>query len=64
MLASAWLLLWFAIFFVCIASFMRFWEEPHLAQRYGSAYLDYRGTFRVDSENLSLDAGECWLAVR
>jgi protein-S-isoprenylcysteine O-methyltransferase Ste14 len=42
-LASGWLLLWFAIFFVCIASFIRLWEEPHLAQRYGSAYLDYRG---------------------
>ncbi|MDT5143854.1 MAG: hypothetical protein QOI79_3217, partial [Mycobacterium sp.] len=22
---------------------IRFWEEPHLAERYGSAYLDYRG---------------------
>jgi protein-S-isoprenylcysteine O-methyltransferase Ste14 len=21
---------------------IRFWEEPHLAQRYGSEYLDYR----------------------
>lgn len=43
--AVAWsggLLLWFAIFFACIASFIRFWEEPHLAQRYGADYLDYR----------------------
>ncbi|HZC92621.1 MAG TPA: isoprenylcysteine carboxylmethyltransferase family protein [Mycobacterium sp.] len=41
-LASGWLLLWFAIFFAGIANVIRFWEEPHLAQRYGSAYLDYR----------------------
>jgi protein-S-isoprenylcysteine O-methyltransferase Ste14 len=40
--ASGWLLLWFAIFFVCIASVIRFWEEPHLAQRYGSDYVNYR----------------------
>jgi protein-S-isoprenylcysteine O-methyltransferase Ste14 len=40
--ASGWLLLWFAIFFACIATFIRFWEEPHLAQRYGSDYLNYR----------------------
>jgi protein-S-isoprenylcysteine O-methyltransferase Ste14 len=39
---SGWLLLWFAIFFSCIASFIRFWEEPHLGQRYGGEYLDYR----------------------
>jgi protein-S-isoprenylcysteine O-methyltransferase Ste14 len=40
--ASGWLLLWFAVFFACIASFIRFWEEPHLARRYGSDYLNYR----------------------
>jgi protein-S-isoprenylcysteine O-methyltransferase Ste14 len=40
--ASGWLLLWFAIFFACLATFIRFWEEPHLAQRYGSEYVDYR----------------------
>jgi protein-S-isoprenylcysteine O-methyltransferase Ste14 len=40
--ASGWLLLWFAIFFVCLATFIRFWEEPHLAQRYGSDYVNYR----------------------
>lgn len=42
-LDSGKLLVWFAVFFACIASFIRFWEEPHLAERYGSAYLDYRG---------------------
>jgi protein-S-isoprenylcysteine O-methyltransferase Ste14 len=40
--ASVWLLLWFAIFFACLATLIRFWEEPHLAQRYGSEYLGYR----------------------
>jgi protein-S-isoprenylcysteine O-methyltransferase Ste14 len=40
--ASGWLLLWFAIFFACIASAIRFWEEPHLARRYGNDYLVYR----------------------
>ena len=42
-LASGWLLLWFAIFLTVQAIVIRFWEEPHLAQRYGSAYLDYQG---------------------
>jgi protein-S-isoprenylcysteine O-methyltransferase Ste14 len=41
-LASGRLLVWFAVFCACIAGVIRFWEEPHLAQRYGSAYLDYR----------------------
>jgi protein-S-isoprenylcysteine O-methyltransferase Ste14 len=40
--ASGWLLLWFAIFFACLATFIRFWEEPHLAQRYGGYYVNYR----------------------
>ena len=40
--ASGWLLLWFAIFFACLATFIPFWEEPHLAQRYGSDYVNYR----------------------
>ncbi|HEY9303520.1 MAG TPA: isoprenylcysteine carboxylmethyltransferase family protein [Mycobacterium sp.] len=40
--ASGGLLLWFAIFFACLATFIRFWEEPHLAQRYGSEYVNYR----------------------
>jgi len=40
--ASGWLLLWFAIFFACLATFIRFWEEPHLVQRYGSEYVNYR----------------------
>jgi protein-S-isoprenylcysteine O-methyltransferase Ste14 len=39
---SGWLLGWFAIFFVCLATFIRFWEEPHLAARYGSDYVNYR----------------------
>ena len=39
---SGWLLGWFAIFFVCLATFIRFWEEPHLAQRYGTEYVNYR----------------------
>jgi protein-S-isoprenylcysteine O-methyltransferase Ste14 len=40
--ASGWLLLWFAIFLTFQAIAIRFWEEPHLAQRYGSDYLNYR----------------------
>jgi len=40
--ASGWLLLWFAIFLAGIASLIRFWEEPHLVERYGSSYVDYR----------------------
>jgi protein-S-isoprenylcysteine O-methyltransferase Ste14 len=40
--ASGGLLLWFAIFLTIMLIAIRFWEEPHLAQRYGSEYLDYR----------------------
>jgi protein-S-isoprenylcysteine O-methyltransferase Ste14 len=40
--ASSSLLVWFAIFFACLASFIRFWEEPHLVERYGAEYRDYR----------------------
>jgi len=40
--ASGSLLLWFAIFLTLQEVAIRFWEEPHLAQRYGSEYLDYR----------------------
>lgn len=40
--ASGWLLLWSAIFFAFLATFIRFWEEPHLVHRYGSEYVDYR----------------------
>lgn len=40
--ASSWLLLWFAIFFAGIASVIRFWEEPHLVERYGNSYVNYR----------------------
>lgn len=37
------LLLWFAIFFTFQAIAIRFWEEPHLIERYGGEYVDYRG---------------------
>jgi protein-S-isoprenylcysteine O-methyltransferase Ste14 len=40
--ASGSLLVWFAIFLTLQEIAIRFWEEPHLAQRYGSEYLDYR----------------------
>jgi protein-S-isoprenylcysteine O-methyltransferase Ste14 len=40
--ASGGLLLWFAIFLTFQLIAIRFWEEPHLAQRYGSDYLIYR----------------------
>ncbi|HZU47889.1 MAG TPA: isoprenylcysteine carboxylmethyltransferase family protein [Mycobacterium sp.] len=40
--ASAWPLAWFATFLVFQATAIRFWEEPHLAERYGSEYLEYR----------------------
>jgi protein-S-isoprenylcysteine O-methyltransferase Ste14 len=40
--ASVGLLAWFAVFFGCLATVIRFWEEPHLAQRYGSEYVNYR----------------------
>lgn len=40
--ASGWLLGWFAIFFALLATSIRFWEEPHLAQRYGAEYVEYR----------------------
>jgi protein-S-isoprenylcysteine O-methyltransferase Ste14 len=40
--ASGWLLLWCAIFFAALATFIRFWEEPHLTQRYGGEYVVYR----------------------
>jgi protein-S-isoprenylcysteine O-methyltransferase Ste14 len=36
------LLLWFAIFLTLQEIAIRVWEEPHLAQRYGGAYLNYR----------------------
>jgi protein-S-isoprenylcysteine O-methyltransferase Ste14 len=40
--ASGWLLLWFAIFFTLLATVIRFWEEPHLARRFGAEYIRYR----------------------
>ncbi|MCW2662262.1 MAG: RemK protein [Mycobacterium sp.] len=40
--ASGSLLVWFAIFLTFQATAIRFWEEPHLTQRYGSEYVDYR----------------------
>jgi protein-S-isoprenylcysteine O-methyltransferase Ste14 len=40
--ASGWLLLWFAVFFASLATFIRLWEEPHLTKRFGDEYVDYR----------------------
>jgi protein-S-isoprenylcysteine O-methyltransferase Ste14 len=40
--ASGSLLLWFAIFLTFQATAIRFWEEPHLTDRHGSEYVDYR----------------------
>jgi protein-S-isoprenylcysteine O-methyltransferase Ste14 len=40
--ASGALLGWFAIFFAFQATAIWFWEEPHLTERYGSEYVDYR----------------------
>ena len=40
--ASGWLLGWFAIFLTFQLIAIRFWEEPHLTDRYGSEYVDYR----------------------
>lgn len=40
--ASRSLLLWFAVFLTLQEIAIRFWEEPHLTQRYGSEYVDYR----------------------
>jgi protein-S-isoprenylcysteine O-methyltransferase Ste14 len=41
--ASGSLFVWFAIFLAFQATAIRFWEEPHLTQRYGSEYAEYRG---------------------
>ena len=40
--ASGSLLLWFAIFWTLQEIAIRFWEEPHLTQRYGNEYVDYQ----------------------
>lgn len=40
--ASGSLLVWFVIFFTFQATAIRFWEEPHLIERYGREYVDYR----------------------
>jgi protein-S-isoprenylcysteine O-methyltransferase Ste14 len=40
--ASGWLLLWAATFFTILATFIRFWEEPHLVKRYGSECVHFR----------------------
>jgi protein-S-isoprenylcysteine O-methyltransferase Ste14 len=40
--ASGWLLLWAAIFFAMLTTFIQAWEEPHLAQRFGAQYVSYR----------------------
>ncbi|KZS68929.1 RemK protein [Mycobacterium kansasii] len=40
--AAGWLLLRFATFWAVQVVTIRFWEEPHLRQRYGSEYVEYR----------------------
>lgn len=40
--ASGWLLLWFATFWAVQLVTIRFWEEPHLRQRHGAEYVEYR----------------------
>jgi protein-S-isoprenylcysteine O-methyltransferase Ste14 len=45
-LGSVTLLLYAAIFWVTVASFARFYEEPTLAGKYGEQYEDYRRAVR------------------
>jgi protein-S-isoprenylcysteine O-methyltransferase Ste14 len=45
-LGSATLLVYAAIFWVTVASFVRFYEEPTLAARYGDQYETYRQAVR------------------
>ena len=40
--ASGGLLTWFASFLALQAIAIWFWEEPHLSERYGEEYLNYR----------------------
>ncbi|GAB2996373.1 methyltransferase family protein [Mycobacterium bourgelatii] len=40
--SSGWLLLWFAAFFTLLATVIRFWEEPHLTEKFGADYVEYR----------------------
>lgn len=40
--SSGWLLLWFVAFFTLLATVIRFWEEPHLAEKFGADYVEYR----------------------
>lgn len=40
--ASGSLLVWFVIFFTFQATAIRFWEEPHLGERYGREYVNFR----------------------
>lgn len=40
--SSWWLLLWFAIFFAALTTFIQLWEEPHLTERFGDEYVNYR----------------------
>ncbi|OOK68940.1 phospholipid methyltransferase family protein [Mycobacterium kansasii] len=40
--ASGWLLRWFATFWAVQVVAIRFWGEPHLRQRYGAEYVEYR----------------------
>ena len=38
---STWLLLWSVTFFGVLAVFIRWWEEPHLKERFGRPYVEY-----------------------
>jgi protein-S-isoprenylcysteine O-methyltransferase Ste14 len=40
-LASPWLLGWFAFFFTCVLIAIRTVEEPHLRRRFGADYDEY-----------------------
>jgi len=39
---SGGLLVWAATFFLVLAVFIRYWEQPHLEKRYGNEYVEYR----------------------
>jgi protein-S-isoprenylcysteine O-methyltransferase Ste14 len=46
-LARPVLLVYAAIFWAVVASFVRFYEEPTLAERYGAQYAAYRRAVRA-----------------
>jgi protein-S-isoprenylcysteine O-methyltransferase Ste14 len=48
LLLGRWVLVgWAAVFWATTASFVRFYEEPNLAERFGADYEDYRRTVRA-----------------